>query len=180
MRIISGRNKGRKIVAPANLPVRPTTDMAKESLFNIIGNHFELEEITALDLFAGTGNISYELVSRGCRHVTAVDHDARCIKFIRQVADMLNYPEISAVQADFSLFLSRASGSWDLIFADPPYSMEQVDSIPRLVWENSLLNAGGWLVIEHDKYHDFLGQQGFFDHRKYGKVNFSFFRKERD
>jgi 16S rRNA (guanine(966)-N(2))-methyltransferase RsmD len=177
MRIISGKNKGRKIQAPGNLPVRPTTDMAKESLFNIISNHFELEEVAALDLFTGTGNISYELVSRGCSRVTAVDNDARCIKFVKQVINKLDYHEIIPIQSDYSTYLKRCNNKWDLIFADPPYHMEGLEQVPELIWEYDLLKPGGWLVIEHDKHHDFPDQQGFFDHRKYGKVNFSFFRK---
>ena len=177
MRIISGKNKGRRITAPSNLPVRPTTDMAKESLFNILGNHFDLDEISALDLFTGTGNIAYELVSRGCRQVTAVDNDARCIKFVKQTISLLNYHQITAIQSDYASFLKRSGIKWDLIFADPPYQMEAVEEIPLAVWDLDLLNAGGWLVIEHDRHHDFPGHPGFFDHRKYGKVNFSFFRK---
>ncbi len=177
MRIISGKNKGRRIQAPGNLPVRPTTDMAKEALFNILGNHFELKAIAALDLFTGTGNIAYELVSRGCSRVTAVDNDARCIKFVKQVINMLDYHEITPIQSDYASFLKRSNIGWDLIFADPPYHMEGIEHVPKLVWEFDLLKPGGWLVIEHDKHHDFPDHPGFFDHRKYGKVNFSFFRK---
>ena len=178
MRIISGRNKGRNILAPANLPVRPTTDMAKESLFNILGNHIIFSEISALDLFTGTGNIAYELVSRGCKQVTAIDSDFRCIRFVRQVMEKLGYNEIIPVQTDYAAFLSRATNRWDLIFADPPYSMNDIERIPALVWEKGLLNNRGWLVIEHDKYHDFSNLNGFFDHRKYGRVNFSFFTRQ--
>lgn len=165
-------------MAPANLPVRPTTDMAKESLFNILANHFSLDEISALDLFTGTGNISYELASRGCREVIAIDIDSRCIKFVKQVITRLNYTQITPVQSDYSTFLKRSRVKWDLIFADPPYNMEQVDQLPGLVMEQDLLKEDGWFVLEHDKHHNFVDHPGFFDHRKYGTVNFSFFRKE--
>ena len=151
--------------------------MAKESLFNILNNHFDFEEMEALDLFTGTGNITYELASRGCRQVTAVDVDGRCIRFVRQVISMLGYSEVVPIQSDYATFLKRSSHRWDLIFADPPYDMEDLETIPALVWEKDLLNAGGWLVLEHDRHHDFSGHPGFFDHRKYGKVNFTFFRK---
>ncbi len=178
MRIISGRNKGRRITAPASLPVRPTTDMAKESLFNILGNHMDFAGTDALDLFTGTGNIAYELASRGCPRITAVDIDGRCIRFVRKVADQLDYPAIHTVQADYAAFLKRASSRWDLIFADPPYALEGLVKIPGLIWEKDLLREGGWLVMEHDKRHDFSGHAGFYDHRKYGTVNFTFFRKQ--
>lgn len=180
MRIISGKNKGRKIIAPANLPVRPTTDMAKESLFNILNNHIDFSEIHALDLFTGTGNITYELVSRGCPHVVSVDADSRCIRFVKQTALLLNYTEINLVQADYRQFISNTHLQFDLIFADPPYGLEGAAALPELIFENQLLAPEGILVIEHDKQLDFSNQEGFWDHRKYGKVNFSSFRNDND
>lgn len=178
MRIISGRNKGRKIIAPANLPVRPTTDMAKESLFNILHNYFDFTGVHALDLFTGTGNITYELVSRGCPQVTAVDSDPRCIRFVRQTALLLNYHEVTPVQSDYRRFLSNAHQRFELIFADPPYGMPGTLLLPDLVFENQLLADDGVLVIEHDKALDFSNHKWFYNHRKYGKVNFSLFRQE--
>ncbi len=151
--------------------------MAKESLFNILGNHFTLEETEALDLFTGTGNIAYELASRECRRITAVDIDGRCIKFVREIAGKLNYTAIKPVQADYATFLKRTTTRWDLIFADPPYGMEDLDSIPGVIRDLDLLNEGGWLIVEHDRRHDFSGHAGYFDHRKYGAVNFTFFSK---
>ena len=151
--------------------------MAKESLFNIIGNHFNLSTISVLDLFTGTGNISYEFVSRGCLQVTALDSDPRCIKFVKQTALKLNYSEITAIRSDCTAFLKHTTRQWDLIFADPPYSMENVEYLPQLIRDNNLLKKGGWLVIEHEKHIEFTDQTGLFDHRKYGKVNFSFFGK---
>lgn len=175
MRIISGKNKGRKIIAPVQLPVRPTTDMAKESLFNIIGNYIDIEEISVLDLFAGTGNISYEFASRGCPSLISVDQNYKCTNFIRQTAEKLNFTSLQVIQSDFKLFLSRTKNSWDLIFADPPYDMKNVDEIPDLVFNNKRLKDNGWLIIEHDKSQDFSSHFAFYEHRTYGRVNFSFF-----
>lgn len=175
MRIISGKNRGRKIHAPTNLPVRPTTDMAKESLFNILMNHFDFTDIKALDLFSGTGNIAYELVSRGCPDVTAVDLDGACIRFIKQISAQLNYSEIRTIQSDYQQYIQRVSSTFSLIFADPPYGMNGIESIPELILEHRLLEPGGWLILEHDHSIDFKDKPSFYDHRKYGKVNFSFF-----
>jgi len=151
--------------------------MAKESLFNILNNHFDLSRIAVLDLFTGTGNISYEFVSRGCLQVTAMDSDSRCIKFVKQTALMLSYNEITAIQSDYSAFIKHTSNQWDLIFADPPYSMKNLEDLPMLIREHNLLREEGWLVIEHDKHIEFTQKTGLFDHRKYGKVNFSFFNR---
>lgn len=176
MRIISGKNRGRKIVAPINLPVRPTTDMAKESLFNIINNLTGVDKLLVLDLFAGTGNITYEFASRGCEAVTSVDSNIKCTTFISQTAQLLNYENVYVIRADYRQFLNSSGGLFDLIFADPPYNMENIDKIPNLIFENSLLNKNGILIIEHSDSIDFTSHSHYFDHRKYGKVNFSFFK----
>jgi len=175
VRIISGIHKGRKIIAPDNLPVRPTTDRGKESLFNILNNYFDFEETDCLDLFAGTGNISYELVSRGCRSLIAVDIDAKCTDFIEKTLDKLEYMQGEVFRWDVFRFIQQTPQRWNLIFADPPYRLENMLAIPELVFENKLLNENGYLVIEHDKHVDFSENPFFKDHRKYGKVNFSFF-----
>lgn len=175
MRIISGKNKGRKIIAPVQLPVRPTTDMAKESLFNIIRNYIDIEEATVLDLFAGTGNISYEFASRGCPSLVSVDKNFKCTSFIKQTAEKLNFTTLQVIQSDFKLFLGRTKQTWDLIFADPPYDMENTVELPDLIFNNNLLNTNGWLIIEHDKKHDFSSHFAFHEQRSYGRVNFSFF-----
>ena len=176
MRIISGKNRGRRIIAPGNLPVRPTTDMAKESLFNIINNLLDFDELRVLDLFAGTGNLSYEFASRGCRSVTSVDLNNKCTTFISQTARQLNYDNINVIRADYRQFLNSSGGKFDIIFADPPYNMENIEKIPDLISGNSLLNKNGFLIIEHPGSIDFTGYSYYFDHRKYGKVNFTFFR----
>lgn len=178
MRIISGKNKGRKIIAPANLPVRPTTDMAKESLFNILNNYINFEEMSVLDLFAGTGNISYEFASRGSKEITAVDNNSKCVNFIDQTGRKLNYENLIAIRADYRAFIKQSFNKWDIIFADPPYNMENTEEIPTLVLDNQLLKKNGWLIIEHAKNISFEGFTGFTDHRVYGKVNFSFFNQD--
>ena len=162
-------------MAPDNLPTRPTTDMAKESLFNILENQIDLEETTALDLFAGTGNISYELVSRGCPHVTAVDENQNCVRFIRETANKLEMNELSVVKSDVFRFLPMHKAKYDLIFADPPYDCQHYDLLVSLIFENKLLKEGGIFVLEHDRTIDFSTHLNYYDHRKYGKVNFTFF-----
>lgn len=176
MRIISGKNKGRKIVAPNNLPVRPTTDFAKEALFNILTNQFDLSEIDALDLFAGTGNISYEFVSRSAKTVVAVDADQACANFIRQTSAKLNYNNLVVIRSDYKSFIGQTKQNWDIIFADPPYEMNEVISLPSLILENNLLKPEGLFILEHKKSLDFGDIKGFQEQRVYGNVNFSFFR----
>lgn len=175
MRIISGKNKGRKIIAPSQLPVRPTTDMAKESLFNIVRNYVEIDEISVLDLFSGTGNITYEFASRGCPSLVSVDKNFKCTSFIQQTAEKLDFSDIQVIQSDYKTFLSRTKLTWDLIFADPPYDMADIDKIPNLIFANNCLNNNGWFIIEHDKNQDFTSHPHFHEHRNYGRVNFSFF-----
>lgn len=150
--------------------------MAKESLFNILENHFDFEEIIALDLFAGTGNISYELVSRGCQRVTAVDENNNCIKFIRDTANKLNMEELLAIRSDVFRFIPMHKMKYDLIFADPPYDSQHYDLLVNLVLENNLLKEDGLFVVEHNKFLDFKDHPRFVEQRRYGKVNFSFFK----
>ncbi len=178
MRIISGHFKGRRISAPKNLPVRPTTDMSKEALFNILNNNFYFDEISVLDLFAGTGSISYEFASRGTENITCVDEDLGCIKFINKTAEEFEMP-INAIKNDVFKFLETAKLQVDVIFADPPYafSLEQFSEIPKLVFQNEFLNNEGILVVEHAKQLD-LSQLPFFSYAKnYGGSIFSFFEK---
>ncbi len=175
MRIISGKYKRRTISPPRNLPVRPTTDMAKESLFNILGNYFDFTGKQALDLFAGTGNISYEFVSRGCKTVTAVDKDYGCTKFINTTGQKLEMVELDVVRFDVFQFLKSTKKKYDIIFADPPYQLTNILEIYKLVFEYNLLNSDGWLIIEHPEEVSFAEAANFYEHRKYGRVNFSFF-----
>jgi len=176
MRIISGKFKRRTISPPNNLPVRPTTDMAKESLFNILNNYFDFREKNALDLFAGTGNISYELVSRGCKTVTAVDKDFSCTKFISTTAQKFEMTELDVVRFDAFRFIKSTKKKYDIIFADPPYKLDNILEISELVFEYNLLSADGWLIVEHPAEISFAESLHFYEHRKYGRVNFSFFK----
>ncbi len=178
MRIVSGRYKRRIISPPKNLPVRPTTDMAKESLFNILNNYINFENSTVLDLFAGTGNISYEFVSRGCSLVTSVDQDFGCVRFIKQTSQKLDMKELMVIKHDVFRFLSTTKSSYDIIFADPPYQLNNIQDISNLIFENKLLNPQGWLIVEHPGELDLSKSLHFYEHRKYGKVNFSFFHME--
>lgn len=177
MRIIKGKHQRRVIHVPIGLPVRPTTDLAKESLFNILLNDIDFEGIRALDLFAGTGNISYELVSRGCASVLAVDQNPKCTHFIADTAKLLSMTNLNVIRADVFKFLKGQKLPFDLIFADPPYDMEAslYQEIVKLVFEKNLLQPEGTLVIEHSKGVSYIDHPHIFDERNYGKVHFSFF-----
>lgn len=174
MRIINGKNEGRKIEAPTSLPVRPTTDLGKESLFNILNNYFNFDSIKVLDLFAGTGNITYEFASRDALSVTAVDNYQGCTDFIRKTITSLGYENVSIIRGDAFQFVAKSKQKYDIIFADPPYDMEGVEKIVESVFKNNLLNPDGWLIIEHSRNYDFSKHPHFYEHRKYGKLNFSF------
>ncbi|NMH26933.1 RsmD family RNA methyltransferase [Flavobacterium silvaticum] len=181
MRIVSGSHKGRRISPPKNLPVRPTTDMGKESLFNILNNRMELVDARGLDLFSGTGNISYEMGSRGFSDITSVDADSGCIKFIRKTATEFEFP-INAVQSNSFTFLDKTNSRYDLIFADPPYAMEQkdFDRLVNTVFERNLLDDDGLLVVEHSKYTKLELLPNYLFGRDYGGTFFSFFGLEED
>jgi 16S rRNA (guanine(966)-N(2))-methyltransferase RsmD len=176
-RIISGKHKGRVIRAPKKLPVRPTTDMAKEALFNILRHNFHFSGVRALDLFAGTGNISYELGSRSCPDITSVDADHGCIRFINQTASEFDFP-IHAIKSDVYKFIKRGSKQpYDIIFADPPYDFSTADfaRVAELCFEHQLLSQEGILIIEHSKQTK-LDQVIHHDNtRHYGGNAFSFF-----
>ena len=179
MRIISGKYKGRRISAPKRLPVRPTTDMAKEALFNILNNTYYFDEISVLDLFAGTGNISYEFASRGTDQIVCVDADHGCVKFIDKTAQEFGFG-ITTVKSDALKYLEKTTYKATIIFADPPYNMSLTDfsKIPETVFNNKLLLEGGVLIIEHSKQTDLSHLAHFTNQRKYGGSIFSFFERE--
>ena len=177
MRIIRGTHRGRKITAPASLPVRPTTDLAKESLFNILDNHLYFEDVRVLDLYAGTGSISYEFASRGSKMIIAVDIHPQCVRFISETAARLGFNQLKAIRSSSIGFLDHCREKFDLIFADPPYDLEGIEEVIKLVFDKELLSEGGWLIIEHAQGKNFSAFPNFSQHRNYGKVNFSFFRK---
>lgn len=180
MRIISGTHKSKRITAPKNLPVRPTTDMAKEGLFNILNNSYYFDEIRVLDLFSGTGNISYEFASRGTEQILCVDQNFNCVKFIQKTAKELGFDAINAVQSDAFEFIEKHSQEHDIIFADAPYDLEGLEQIVETVFEKKLLSTHGVLIIEHPKEQDFSELPYFANKRRYGNVNFSFFEWEEE
>ncbi len=149
--------------------------MAKEALFNILNNHFDFETIRVLDLFSGTGSIAFEVASRGALEIIAVDNNLRCIEHIKHTIQILQFDRMLAVRADAFRFLGSCRSSFDLIFADPPYDMNEITRIPELVFENNLLGDEGWLVVEHASHHHFENHPKFKNRRNYGKVHFSFF-----
>ncbi len=176
MRIIAGKNKSKRINAPKNLPVRPTTDMAKEALFNILNNRYYFDKISVLDLFAGIGSISFEFASRGAKQITSVDQHVGCIKFLDKIIDELKF-DIQTIKSDVYSFLNRSNQRFDLIFADPPYNFsdEQFEKIVDLVFNKNLLEEDGLLIIEHSKQTDFSKHLRFSFSKKYGGNMFSFF-----
>lgn len=179
MRIISGLYGRRRFDVPSSFSARPTTDFAKENLFNVIHNLMDLEDTDALDLFAGTGSIAFELLSRGCRSVTAVEKNNAHAAFIAKVAKELRTESLKLIRTDVFRYLRSAPREgFDFIFADPPYALKELPDVPRLVFEQELLRPGGLFVMEHPKNYDFSSLPHFNQHRVYGSVNFSFFIRE--
>lgn len=174
MRIISGNHRGKKILAPLTLPVRPTTDIAKEALFNVLNNYFYFDGVEVLDLFSGTGNISYEFAARGAISVTSVDLNAKCVEFIKKTAESLSFEQVSVMRSDVHKFLEMHSKKYNIIFADPPFE-EPFDFLPDMIFEKDLLLPDGWFVLEHGPRKDFSKHPNFFQVRNYGKVHFSVF-----
>lgn len=175
MRIVSGIYKGKIIIPPKNLAARPTTDFAKESLFNILANRVDFEEISVLDLFSGTGGISFEFASRGCPLVTSVEINAIHQAYIRKTATELKLP-VKSLKANAFLYIKNCKESFDLVFADPPYDLPELPQLPDLVLAHNLLKPDGLFVLEHPKTISFEQHPLFIEHRYYGSVNFSFFK----
>lgn len=177
MRIISGKYRGRAITPPRNLRARPTTDFAKENLFNVLSNIVDFEACDVLDLFAGTGSISYEFASRGARSVTAVEINPVHWNFIRQTAKELGIASFYPVKANVFLYLKSCGKQFDLIFSDAPYDLEGSEGVIDLVLDGGLLRPGGIFIFEHSKRADFSSRPEFWQLRSYGSVQFSFFKK---
>lgn len=175
MRIIGGQHRGRVIKVPPGLPVRPTTDFAKEGLFNILNNRLDFERLKVLDLFSGTGHISLEFASRGAEQVLAVDGHFKCCRFLRDTASQLQLGAIHTQKADVFDFLKDCKQAFDVIFADPPYDLENIPEIHQLVFDRKLLQPEGILILEHGPRTKLDTLTGFIQLRKYGNVNFSFF-----
>lgn len=176
MRIISGKHKGKKLLPPKKLPVRPTTDKAKEALFNILNHRVYWEELKVMDLFAGTGNVSFEFASRGACTIVAIDRFAGCTRYISKIAQELELP-ITAVTADVFRYLPGIREKYDIIFADPPYDFtsDRFSKIVELVFKQQLLEGEGLLIVEHSPHTDLSGCPQYTGQRKYGRNVFSFF-----
>lgn len=175
MRIITGIYKGRHFDIPRTFKARPTTDFAKENIFNVLMQYVDFDGATALDLFSGTGNISLELVSRGCQQVVSVELDRDHHRFIQQCLQKLNCKVCIPIRGDVFRFLKSCHQQFDFIFADPPYALQELPQIPELVFEKQLLKPEGIFVFEHGKDYDFSLHPHFLEHRSYGSVNFSLF-----
>ncbi len=178
MRIISGTYRGKQIHPPKNLHVRPTTDFAKESLFNILIHQLDFEGLDILDLFAGTGSITYEFASRGVQSVVSVEKAPPLFKFIQQTCRNMDLDMVSVIRGDVFRYLQNPYQSFDIIFADPPYDHPRLTDIPDLVLSTEVLNEKGLLILEHPASYIFTAHPRFFQHRKYGGVNFSMFARE--
>jgi len=176
VRIISGTHKGRRISPDKSFKARPTTDFAKENLFNVLNNTIYFEDLVVLDLCGGTGGISYEFASRGAKAVTCVEMNFKHVSFIRKTSEELGFDQIKVFRADIFKFLKTCKNKFDLIFADPPYDMPKVDEIPDTVLSKNLINEDGMLIVEHSSSINFSEHPNFEEKRTYGSVNFSFFK----
>ena len=176
MRVITGIYKGRHFEVPRTFKARPTTDFAKENIFNVLNGYMDLEDASALDLFAGTGSITLEMLSRGCADVTSVEMDRDHASFIRQCLQKLGDEDCSLIRGDVFRFLKSCKRKYDLIFADPPYALPELPQLPDLIFKHDMLSADGVFVFEHGKHNDFSSHPCFVEHRSYGSVNFSIFR----
>lgn len=173
---MSGTHKGRRITPNKNFRARPTTDFAKENLFNILGNTFNFDELTVLDLFGGTGSISYEFASRGAKEVICVEANYQHLSFIQKTTRELQLNQIIPVKSDVFKFLKSCQQKFDLVFADPPYDLKGIDTIPELIIEREILKKEGLLIVEHSSENNFSYHPFFVEKRSYGSVNFSFFQ----
>lgn len=178
MRIISGKHKGRNIPVRKNFKARPTTDFAKENIFNVISNYFDFEEITVLDLFGGTGSISFEFASRGCPQILTVEKDFKSFDFIRKTAKEIGMDSIRVIKSDVFRFVPKCTSQFDIIFADPPYELTDLEKIPEIILNSTVLNEKAWFILEHGKKHNFENNTFLKEIRTYGSVHFSIFQKK--
>jgi 16S rRNA (guanine966-N2)-methyltransferase len=175
LRIIGGRYRGRRINPPANFKARPTTDFAREGLFNILNNRIDFESIGVLDLFSGTGTISYEFASRGAEIVHSVEKDPVHISGIKKILMELDFQNVRPIHIDVKAYLKTCSYKYDVVFADPPYELSWLSELPDLVTQSGVLKEDGFFILEHPRDLSFTDHKLFFEHRNYGGVNFSFF-----
>lgn len=178
MRIITGKYKGKRFDVPHSFKARPTTDFAKENIFNVLRAYVDFKDTRVLDLFAGTGSITLEFLSRGCPEVTCVERDRQHFSFIASCLRSLSDPAARPICGDALRFIERGNHDYDLIFADPPYALRELPELPDRVMQSGLVRPGTLFVLEHGKNYDFSSRSDFLEHRAYGSVNFSIFRKE--
>jgi 16S rRNA (guanine(966)-N(2))-methyltransferase RsmD len=180
MRIIGGEHGGRKFNPPNNMPyTRPTTDIAKEGLFNVLQHNLDFEEIKTLDLFGGTGSISYELASRGVPDLTIVEKDNEMFEFIKKTSAALHIEGLKVIKMDVFKFINQCTDKFDFVFAGPPYALTAIDDLPRLILEKRLLKKGGWFVLEHTPRNDYKTFPFYKTERNYGTTVFSTFIENR-
>lgn len=181
MRIIGGEHGGRKFNPPNNMPhTRPTTDIAKEGLFNVLQHKMDFEELKTLDLFGGTGSISYELASRGVQDLTVVEKDANMYEFIKKTSAALRIENMKVIKMDVFKFIESCTDKFDFIFAGPPYALTNIDDLPRLIFEKHLLKPGGWFVLEHTPRNDYKSFPFYKAERNYGTTVFTTFIEDRE
>jgi 16S rRNA (guanine(966)-N(2))-methyltransferase RsmD len=180
MRIIGGTLRGLRLNPPKNLPVRPTTDLAKEALFNILLNQIEFEGIKVLDLFSGTGNISLEFASRGAAEVISVDRSIHCVNYLKNTSRQHKLDQVKVYKEDVFKYLQMETEQYDLVFADPPYDLNKIPEIPKIVFERNILLPGALLIVEHQSMQNISQHPAFVEQRKYGHSSFSFFRNKAD
>ena len=180
MRIITGIYKGRHFDIPKTFKARPTTDFAKENIFNVLNGYIDLDGVSALDLFSGTGSISLELLSRGCASVISVEADRDHHAFIKQCLAKLGTDKCVPLRGDVFRFIKSCRQQFDFIFADPPYALPELPTLPHMIMERGMLKPGGVFVFEHGKHNSFTDVPGFIEHRAYGSVNFSLFKRAED
>ena len=175
MRIIGGKYKGRRLQVPGSFKARPTTDFAREGLFNILANTWDFEGLAVLDLFAGTGSIGFEFASRNASNVDLIEKDGRSVRFLMRTATSFQAENVRVYQSDALKYVVNSVSQYDIIFADPPYDLKTIPSIPDAVLESGILEKEGWLILEHGKSNSFTSHPHFLQLRKYGSVHFSFF-----
>ena len=175
MRIIGGTHRSRQFHIPNNSAIRPTTDFAKEALFNILQHRIDFENVTALDLFSGSGSISYEFASRGCKHITAIEKKPDCCNFIKKKSHEFGLENICVINMDVFKYLNLCTCTFNIIFADPPFKLQNIKRIPELVFEKKLLAENGMLIVEHSSEINFSEIKQLTEKRDYGTVNFSIF-----
>jgi 16S rRNA (guanine(966)-N(2))-methyltransferase RsmD len=176
LRIIGGKYKGRRIAPPSDFKARPTTDFAREGLFNILNNRIDFQEAEVLDLFSGTGSISFEFSSRGAASIHLIEKDMRHVNGIKRIIKEVGFGNIRVIHIDVKAFLRTCTARYDIVFADPPYELTWIKELPEMVISSKVLKADGFFVLEHPRDISFSGHNLFFEHRNYGGVNFSFFR----